>query len=454
MWTPDLSGRRGPLATALADAIAEGVQTGRLAPGDRLPPQRDLADAIGLSVTTVTRGYAEAERRGLVTGEVGRGTFVRPPAFGAMVRADEPRAIDLSVNTLLPFAHAAELVAGYAALSRRLPADRLMGYQPHHGRAEWRAAAAEWVKAAGLSPAPEEMLVTAGAQHALAVVFAVICGPGDEVLTEPATYPGMKSVASYLRLRLRAVAVDREGVLPDALERAVASGRPRALYCMPTLQNPTGAVASLRRRRALAETAARLGLTVVEDDSYGFLVEGLPSVTSLAPDHSIYVTSMSKSLAPGFRLGFIRAPRAWVDRLGAAIFATTIMAAPAGAEVAAAWIADGTAARIVRWKRAEVAARSALARRRLKLGPPPGGAASPHVWLPLPEDWTADEYAREARRRGVLVTPGREFATGREIPNAIRICLGVPPDRRTLERGLRTLEALAREPTRAFSTVV
>lgn len=454
IWQPDLSRRRGPAAAALAEAIAEAVQTGQLKPGDRLPPQRDLADRLGINVTTVTRGYAEATRRGLVTGEVGRGTYVRPPAFGAVRRADEPDAIDLTINTLLPVAHANELVTRFGAITGRLPAERLLGYQPPQGRRELREAGAAWLTRAGLDVPAEEIVVTMGAQHALTVALSVLCAPGDEILTERLTYSGIKAIANLLHVSVRPVDIDEQGLKPESLEAVGSRSRSRVLYCMPSVQNPTGAVASLRRRREIAAVAERLRLTIVEDDSYGFLVDRLPTLASILPDQTIYVTGLSKSVVPGLRTGFLRAPRRWIDRLAAGVFATSVMVAPASAEVAATWIADGTADRIARWKRTEIAARIQLARRRLKALRPRISSISPHLWLRLPDTWTADEYAREAELNGVLLTPGREFAADRSAPNAVRICLGAPPQRQTLDEALKVLAKLAQERGTRFSAIV
>jgi DNA-binding transcriptional MocR family regulator len=453
MWVPDLSRRSGPIAVAVADAIADAVQAGRLAAGDRLPPQRDLADALGIAVTTITRGYAEAERRGLVSGEVGRGTFVRAPAF-SLKPEREPHAIDLSVNALLPHAHAAELIERFSAITRGLSATRLLDYQSHFGRPELRAAAADWVRRWGIDAPPEELLLTVGAQHGLAAVFGALCAPGDEVLVDPLTYPGMKAVANYLRIRLKPVPVDRDGMLPDALAAAAVRGRARLLYCMPSVHNPTGTSMSARRRKELIAAVDRAGITVVEDDSYGFLAEKLTPLTAAMPERAIYVSGLSKSVVPALRVGFVRAPRQLVGRIADFIYATTVMVAAPTAEVAATWIADGTADRIVRWKRAEVKARAELARRQIKTLRGSSPANSPHVWLELPPPWTADDFAREARSRGIIITPARAFAVGSDLPEAIRVCIGAASDRQVMVKALRELDALARDPRVAFSAVV
>jgi DNA-binding transcriptional MocR family regulator len=248
--------------------------------------------------------------------------------------------------------------------------------------------------------------------------------------------------------------MDRDGILPDALDAAAVRGRARLLYCMPNVHNPTGTSMSARRRKELIAAAGRNGITIVEDDSYGFLVAKLTPLTALMPDRAIYVSGLSKSVAPSLRVGFVRAPRQLLGRIADFIYATTVMVAAPTAEVAARWIADGTADRIVRWKRDEVKTRAELARRTLKTLRGSSPANSPHVWLELPPPWTADDFAREARSRGIIITPARAFAVGSDLPEAIRVCLGAASDRQVMLGALRALDVLARDPRVAFSAVV
>jgi DNA-binding transcriptional MocR family regulator len=480
VWTPRLR-RDGPLYLALAGAIADDVLAGRLAPGDRLPPQRDLADALRVTVTTVTRAYAEAARRGLVTGEVGRGTFVRAPAFassmpacsaspgpagaaphvgaafgpGVRHRPRDPGTVDLSLNTLLPHAHARDITGRLAALAARGDADRLLNYPPYEGHREHRDAGAAWIEAAGLTCDPANVIVTAGAQHALSITLASLAAPGDVVLAEALTFPGMTALAGYLHLDVHAVAMDDHGLVPGALEAAVRRKGARLLYCMPSIQNPTAAVMPQARREQLADVATRLDLTLIEDDTYGFLAPGVRPVSALIPERSVYISSLSKSLAPGLRLGFLRAPAKWMDRLIGAMFATVVTATPLMAAVAAEMIADGTAARVLAWKRRETKARQLIARRALRRFTVRGERASPHLWLELPARWTADDLADELARQHVLVTPGRQFAVvRRDAPAAVRICLGTPPDRRTLERAIGVIASVLSASPRGLGRAI
>src|SRR5688500_4581695 len=200
MWRPRIDRRAGPLYLGLATAIAQDVQAGRLKAGERLPPHRDLADALGITVTTVTRGYSEAERRGLVRGEVGRGTFVRPPAFTTSEPVDVA-VTDLATNALLPQAHARELTESLAAIVSRSTPEQLFNYQPHGGRPEHRAVAAEWLRRSGVPADRQNTILTSGAQHAMAVALSTLTAPGEVVLCESVTYTGMRSLANHLHVR-------------------------------------------------------------------------------------------------------------------------------------------------------------------------------------------------------------------------------------------------------------
>jgi DNA-binding transcriptional MocR family regulator len=441
MWLPNLEGRRGPVYRRLADAIDEDVQKGSLRAGARLPPHRDMADHLGVTVTTVTRAYTEAARRGLISGHVGRGTFIRGQEL------EEPSGsgpIDLSINILMPDKEVAALEP--RMFQRRvLPWTELLGYVPTPGHRRHRQAMAEWLAAMGTPASPDRIVLTTGAQHALLIALAVTAKPGDTVLAEELTYSGMKDLSHQMHLKLRGIAMDGEGLRADGLEEACRSTRARVLYCMPRLHNPTSAVMSERRRRQVAAIAEKYRLTVIEDDVYGFLSPERASLSALIPDRTIFVTSVSKSLFPGMRLGCAVAPPAMVEKLSAAVWTTTICVPPISADLLCGWMEDGTAMRILEWKRHEVAARQTMAKRLLDGNRVQTQPSSPHVWLHLPARWTADGFAAEMRSRGVLVNASTAFCVADQpTPRAIRLCVGTPRTRAGLEQALtRVGDALA-----------
>jgi DNA-binding transcriptional MocR family regulator len=451
IWSPAIPPNADLKYLALVDALASDIQSGRLSPGDQLPTHRELANRLGVALGTVSRAYAAAEQRGLVSGQVGRGTFVRSQEDGAeegAIEEEDSSLIDLSKSRLArspgdqTFRRALERLANRAGLDRLLDF-----YQPAAGMARHRAAGAAWVRRAGLETDPGRIIITNGAQHGATVVLASLTRPGDVVLTEELTYTGVKAIASLLNLQLQPLTLDDHGINPKAFATACRSGSVRALYCMPTLQNPTGRTMPLERRREIARIATRHEVAIVEDDVYGFLpTQPLPPITALAPANAYYITSTSKSLAPGLRLGYVVAPLQKVERVAGIIRATTWLTAPLLAELATDWIEGGEAEEMVRWKREETVERNALARRILEPWMTDRAAAGFNFWLQLPDPWRTEEFVAQARGRGVVVSPSEEFVVGRKsAPYAVRVCLGAGIGRERLDDGLRRLAELLHE---------
>ncbi len=448
IWLPALAENAEPKYQALVDALDRDIAAGVLPPGTRLPTQRDLAERLGVAIGTVSRAYAVAERRGLLSGEVGRGTFVRRRESGlqegARDEGDDPALLDLSKGRLVRDSREPSLRRALEAISRRPDLDRLVDfYQPAAGMARHRAAGAHWVRRSGLDVDADRIVITSGAQHGAATVLATIARPGDFILTEELTYAGIKALASLLHLQLRGVALDEDGIRPDSFEEACRSGAPRALFCMTNLQNPTGRTMPLERRHEIAAIAQAHDVSLIEDDVNGFLpADPLPPLAQLAPAHTYYLTGTSKSLAPGLRIGYLVPPPQRLERIAATIRASTWLTSPILAELVAGWIESGTAAEMVEWKRNEIAARYNLALDILGSWLP-RGPMSFHLWLPLPEPWRTEAFVSQARTRGVLVTPAEEFMIGRaNAPHAVRVCLGATLSRERLEEGLRRLAGL------------
>jgi DNA-binding transcriptional MocR family regulator len=434
MWQPQIASNKGPTYRQVVDALADDIRAGRLRPGDRLPPQRDLASSIGVTVGTVTRAYQLAARQGLVGGEIGRGTYVRP-----LSGPDDALALDLSLNSLQPHAHVAEL-AGRLDLDPDLNRAALLEYPPRAGRLEHRTCGAEWIARRHVYVAPSQVLVTVGAQHALSIALATIATPGSPMLVEELTYAGVVAGARLLSIPLVPVSVDADGMRPGALRDAARESGAKTVAIQPSLHNPTGVSMSAERRAEILEVIRSEQLAVIEDDTYGFLV---PESRPLAADLDgvwCYVTGLSKSLAAGFRTGFLATSPAVTDRAKAAMFATVVGASPISAQLAVSLIADGTADRIVAWKCEETRARMQLARKRLPELPDAIHPASPHIWLPLALPWRAAAFVDAARSRGIVLGPTESFL-GRPgaVPRAVRVSLAPPRTRERLDAALETL---------------
>lgn len=452
-WDPSIAGRPGPRYAAIVRALEDALREGRLAPGDRLPPQRELAEALDVSLGTVTRAYSEARDRGLVEATVGRGTFVRPDAAdgpGELGARVDRELVDLSLlvaPVLDEERWPGRLREAVAELARRPDLHDLLGYQRHEGAARHRRAAAEWLGRTGLDASPGDVLVAGGAQHAAVAALSVLTRPGDAVLAEELTTPGLKDAASWLHLRLHGLPSDEHGLLPDAFAGACRSGVARVLYTMPTYQNPTTRTMPGERRREIASVAREHGIAVVEDGVHALIAEEAPApLAAHLPEHGYFLTSHSKTLSPSVRVGYLRAPAAAHEELRFALRATLWMASPLLAEIATAWIEDGTADRMVEGKRAEARARQAAAREALQGFDFEAGPASHHLWLRLPDPWRPPSFVEAARRRGVAVTSPNTFLAGQVTsPRAVRLCLGAARDRETLRRGLSVIRSLLEE---------
>jgi DNA-binding transcriptional MocR family regulator len=450
MWTPSLAERAGPKYLRIADALAEDVYAGRLPVGDRLPTQRDLAWRLGVTVGTVSRAYAEAERRGLLVGEVGRGSYVRAGARSqatlAMPDLGGPQAIELGINRPPAQIVAPEFAAALNRVARSDALPDLVNYQAHTGRWEHRVAGAAWIAHRGVDVGPEQVLLTSGAEHGIAAAFMALTDPGDPVLVEELTWSGTRALAGLLRLPLEPVALDDEGLLPDALAAAAAATGARLLYTTPTLHNPTTRTLSAERRRAIAEVCRTCGITIVEDDSYGFIpADAPPALARFAPERTLYITAASKSLSPALRVGFIAVPKDRVGRVSAAARASNWMAPPIMAQIVTDWIGDGTADLLGARIRREAMARQAAAAPLLEGFSYRSAPASFQVWLDLPDPWRAQDVVPAGRRRGLALTATELFVPGRrETPHALRVTLTAARDTAELERGLGLLTAMLR----------
>lgn len=416
----------------LVDTLAADIRAGRLSPGTRLPTHRRLAAQEGLALVTASRVYAELESMGLVSGETGRGTFVRetvlPRGLGIDQQAVAPGIVDLNFNYPSLPGQADLLRDGLRRLAASGDLEALLRYQPHAGRPHERAIVARHLAARGLAVDGDRVLIVDGAQHGLATTVMAMLQPGDVVAADALTYPGFKVLAQAHRLELAALPAAGQGPDLDALERLCASRRVRAVYTMPTLHNPLGWVMSASQRRRLVAIARRHDLLIIEDAAYAFLADDAPApLAALAPERTVYVSGLSKSVATGLRVGFVAAPAAWVARLERAIRATTWNTPGVMTALACAWLEDGTVTRLEAEKREDARQRQAIAAAAFAGLPRIAHATSYFAWLPLGEDARADQLAMTLLREGIAVSTAEAFASSSHPPHAIRVALGSVP---------------------------
>jgi len=427
----------------LVDSLADEIRAGRLQPGTRLPTHRQLAAQEGLALVTATRVYAELEAMGLVSGETGRGTFVKETSLSRSLGIDQQAVaadmVDLNFNYPSLPGQADMLRAALRQLATTGDLEALLRYPPHGGRAHERATVARHLASRGLAVTADQVMLVDGAQHGLATTVMALLKPGEVVATDALTYPGFKVLAEAHRLELVPIPPAGAGPDLDALEELCKRRRVRAIYAMPTLHNPLGWVMAASRRRELVAIARRHGLLIIEDAAYAFLAANPPpTLAALAPETTVYVSGLSKSVATGLRVGFVAAPLEWVPKIERAIRATTWSTPGVMTAIACGWLEDGTVARLEREKRKDASKRQAIAAEALGRLKRVSHPQSYFVWLPLAEENRADRIAAALMREGISVSTAEPFATSAQVPHAIRLALG-SVSHETLRQALGTV---------------
>lgn len=432
----------------IADRIADDIAAGRLTPGQRLPPQRAFARRRGIAGSTAGRVYGELVRRGLVVGEVGRGTFVRAspaPSGHALTEPATTAPVNLELNYPSAPGQSELLAPGLAPLLRPDLLTESLRTASATGTPAAREAVAALLATSGWHPAPPRLAFAGNARQAIAATLASLVRPGGRVGVESLTYPLVKEIAGRLGITLVPLPMDAQGLRPDALTAAHRSTPLSAVYVQPTLHNPTSLTMGEVRRRRLAATARELGLSLIEDRIWSFLHEDLDPLAAYAPERTYVIDGLSKRVAPGLTVGFLVAPQERVEHVAAALRSGGWTAGRFALEAAVRWIADGTVDHLVRAKRADAARRQRLVCEHLAGFSVRADPRAYYAWWELPHPWRADTFTAAAARRGIAITPGSAFLTGgtQVAHDCVRLGLAstAPPD---LARALRTLAGIAR----------
>ncbi len=450
IYTPILD-RSKPLYLAIADAITTDVEGGTLPAGSRLPPQRDLAWRIGVTLGTVTRAYREVEQRGLLNGEVGRGSYVKSNQRAAAI--PEPSTefesiTDLSHAIPPPVITEDEFDAALTYVMRETRRLDLLDYAPPEGFAHHRELGRRWLKLSGINVETSEVVVTAGAHVGLLTVLGAIAEPREAVMAEQVNYALLGASLRNAYLEALPIAMDDEGLLPDAFERAAKSGQSRILYLVPSLQNPTTHTMKRHRREAIVSIARKYNITIIEDDIFRLLDSRIQASTfyALAPERTFHVTGLSKVLAPGLRIGFIATPRGQERILKSHIRSAASRSIGITGEMARYWIETETAQTIMTRIRNEFAARRSVFLEVFKGSTFRCEQAAPYAWLQLPQWWTAGRFSTVLAARGVKVTPGNAFQLGAQTSTRfIRVCFGHPKRVFQIRHAFEAIHALMQE---------
>ena len=442
-WVPTLSEWPGPVFMRIVEAMAADVASGRLVRGQQMPTHRALAKALQVDLTTVTRAYGEARRRGLIEAQVGRGTFVSETTARAPAGIPFPLKIDLSMNVPPQPVEAnleLRIAQGLKSIQDEASFGAFLNYQPPGGSDDQRELAAKWLRTRVPGATPDRLLVYPGNQAILFNALLGLASPGDVVLTETFTFPGVKAAAEKLGLRLVGVAMDEEGILPDALKAACKAHRPKVVYLTPTLQNPTTAMLGPKRRKIIADIICGNETFLIEDDAYGLLEPTISPIANLIPESTYLAIGLAKCISPALRVSYLLVPDSAAEqRMRSNLSATALMPPPLMVALITHWLRSGVADKIISAIRAEAAGRQQLVAKFLKGLSYAAKPHAHHLWLRLPPQWGRAEVLSHTLRGGLAVVGDDAFAVENESSPAVRVSLGAARNRAELSQALQFL---------------
>ncbi len=446
-WIPRIDKDSKQLAQAIAEALETDIARGILKPNDLLPPQRELADRLGVNLSTITRAFRLCQLKGLIYGVVGSGTFISPDARVPLTLIEQDSAEIIDLGQVLPLYSLDQSTANQCRdFLQTMDFARLLRYTEPQGERYHRAVGAEWLQRFKLNPEPEEIIITAGSQNALANCLLSLFKYGDRIAVDTLTYPGFKSLAALYGIRLVPIEMTAQGMNIETLEKVCKTEPIKGIYLMPEVHNPTTRSMSQSQREHISKIIKRYDLILLEDDAYAYTGDrdNLP-ITTYLPQHGIYLGGTSKLLGPGFRISFVQTPERFRESLKKGLLHTIWMASPITAELVCRLITSGRAEEVIAEKRKEAQKRNQLALKILGEYNPTHRTYGFFQWLYLPENWHGQGWSFEilAREAGIQVFCGEKFVVGSGItPPAIRISLSGPADDQTLKQGLLRLKHL------------
>lgn len=461
MWIPRIESDARLKYLGIVDAIENDIKNHLLRPGDKLPAQRAIAEQLQVDLTTVTRALNEATKRGLVETQRGSGSFIAQTAFSLYSRSSltEGKNIDLSMNnpphpTILDLHD--EIVKGLSQIHSNDSSFEHLNYQETAGNPSDREAGARWLKARIPDVSSEKLLISSGAHSALFSILSYLKQMHHVIAAPALTYPGLRSIADHLGFDILAIAMDEEGIIPEYFEQCCQTKKPDVLYLIPNIDNPTTATLPTARRQQLVAIAEKYDVIIIEDDPYApFQDNLLPSFYSLAPERTWHIATLSKCVTPALRVAYVVAPD--LDQalsLAEKMRVSNLMAPPLMTELASHWIRNGMLQKITHAIKLENTSRHAVASAIFSQKNLTSSVVGPHIWLALPANWRALEFAEHAYRSGISIVPSSAFVTGSNASQAVRISLGGTIESQSLTDAFNVLAGLIQQKTIRTKAIV
>lgn len=431
-WKPILDRNSRPLYLALARQLADDVLNGILLPGTKLPPQRELADFLDINVSTVSRAFRLCSDKGLLTSVTGSGTFVAYDVRTSLSVVPDQTGPMIEMGSMMPETLADDEIT---CLLRQMMDEpgRFDFFQYSMGGEDWhRDAALSLLHEAGVEAARDDVLLASGGQNAIVAVLAGLFRPGDRIGVDPLVYPGLKSAAKLLGIRLVPVGQECGEMSEDGLWYAIRNHHIKGVYITPDFQNPTTHIMSTDGRRMLARVAEKSQILVIEDAITSLLLsQPLPPVRQFLPEQTVYILSLSKTILPALRLAYLVAPESIRGPLAETLYAMNLSQSEILLELASRLIVSHKVQNLMSLRRSRIVMRNGVVNTILQGYAVRGDDCSLCRWLELPEPLTGSQFEYFARQKGVHVLGAEHFTVGTRPPErGVRLSVGSP---RTLE---------------------
>lgn len=446
-WKPERTALSRPLYLSLASLLEHDITNGLLAPGTRLPPQRELADFLDVNFTTITRAYKLCELKGLIYAVTGSGTFVSPNAARSITISKE-----MSHECIeLGFVESFELTNSFVAEAARKVMEKgyleqLFNYNHPTGMPHQKAAALNWMKSFGMDADIEQVCIVSGAQNALAITLLGLFEPGQRIAVDIYTYANFIEISKSLRVKLVPIPGDEHGMLPHALEYQCQQWDIHGVFVMPSCSNPTAVVMPEYRKKELAALIQKHRLIVIEDDPHAFLSVHTPDLYSppiyrLVPEQTIYICSTSKSICSGLRVAYLVFGDAFQKRIHEAIFNMNVKTSSLDAEIVTELILSGKASAMADKKKQLALSANRLFDELFPHSPRTGHPLSYYRWLPISDPAGGNRLESFFLSKGIRVYHSDRFWTGGKTQgNYLRIALSSTTSLDELRKGLEILK--------------
>lgn len=448
-WRPEKQQLKRPIYLSLAEQLEEDIKSGLLAPGTKLPPQRELADFLDINFTTITRAYGICERKGLIYAITGSGTFVSPNAkLPITISMDNKPKNLIELGFIASFEQCNSLVTDTVReVSKKKYLEQLLGYDDPTGMLHQKMAGLNWMKPLGIEAEPEDITVVSGALNALAVTLYALFEPGDRIAVDTFTFSNFIELARGFHIQLVSIPGDAEGMLPAELDSQCALSGIDGVFLMPSCCNPTTVMVSHRRKKELAQVIRKRDLILVEDDVYAFLTAGIikdykGAMYQLIPDRTVYICGTSKSICSGLRIAYMVFGKRFRERILKAIFNINVKTSSFDTEIVTELILSGAAHQIVKEKKRLAEEANALYQNYFSTIMPNEHPFSYHRWLPVDTMQTSEQLESALKDQGIRVFHSDRFlCSSNEKRTYLRISLASANSMPELTQGLRILSA-------------